>query len=161
MKVLAIDPGYERIGIAVLEKDKVEKLLYSDCFITKKELPFSERLFLVGKEVETTIKKYKPNAVALEKVFFNTNQKTASMISEVRGAIIFIAGSYNLPTFEYTPQKVKAAITGYGKGGKEQVTRMVKQLIFIEKTIQYDDEYDAIAVGLTCLASERIEPLSR
>lgn len=156
MRILAIDPGYERVGIAVLEKGNRDKLLYSDCFMTDKTLPFPKRLHLIGREAERIVRKYKPRAVALEKLYFNSNQKTASMVSEVRGAILFIAGNHGLSVFEYTPQKVKAAITGYGKGGKEQVMKMVRNLISLEKEIRYDDEYDAIAVGLTCLASERL-----
>lgn len=157
MIILAIDPGYERVGLAILEKKsrESEKLIYSNCFITERSLDFSNRLVLIGKETERIIKTYKPQALAIEKLFFHTNQKTAMRVSEVRGAIIFIASLRNLTIYEYTPQKIKAAITGYGKGGKEQVTAMVRNLIVIDKEIAYDDEYDAIAIGLTCLAVER------
>lgn len=157
MKVLAIDPGYERIGLAVLEKDSAgnEKLLYSDCFKTSRTLDFSNRLLLIGKEIERVIKKYKPNTLAIEKLYFNSNQKTAMMVSETRGVAVFVAGLHNVTIYEYTPQKIKAAITGYGKGEKKQVTAMVRNLIKIDKEIAYDDEYDAIAIGLTCMAIER------
>jgi crossover junction endodeoxyribonuclease RuvC len=159
MKIISIDPGYERVGIAVLEKASAghgaEKLIYSDCFKTDKGLPFLERLELVGQEIEKVIKKFKPNVFAIEKLFFNTNQKTATMVSEVRGALIYIALKNKLKVFEYTPLQIKVAVCGDGHGDKEQVVSMVKNLIEIEKEIKYDDEYDAIAVGLTCFASER------
>jgi len=159
MKVLSIDPGYERVGIAVLEKTSAgsggEELIYSECFKTSKELPFTQRLELVGNEVERVIKQYKPEAFAIEKLFFNTNQKTATNVSEVRGALIYIALKNKLKVFEYTPLQIKVAVAGDGHGDKEQVIAMVKNLIKIEKEIKYDDEYDAIAVGLTCSASER------
>jgi crossover junction endodeoxyribonuclease RuvC len=159
MTILSIDPGYERVGIAVLEKSSTgsggEELIYSDCFKTSKELPFIERLKLVGQEVERVIKEYKPEAFAIEKLFFNTNQKTATNVSEVRGAVIYIALKNKLKVFEYTPLQIKVAVAGDGHGDKEQVIAMVKNLIKIEKEIKYDDEYDAIAVGLTCFASER------
>jgi crossover junction endodeoxyribonuclease RuvC len=159
MTILSIDPGYERVGIAVLEKTSAgsggEELIYSECFKTSKELPFTQRLELVGNEVERVIKQYKPEAFAIEKLFFNTNQKTATNVSEVRGALIYIALKNKLKVFEYTPLQIKVAVAGDGHGDKEQVIAMVKNLIKIEKEIKYDDEYDAIAVGLTCSASER------
>ncbi|MBT3730346.1 crossover junction endodeoxyribonuclease RuvC [bacterium] len=159
MTILSIDPGYERVGIAILEKTSNgsggEELIYSDCFKTSKELSFIERLELVGQEVERVIEKYKPEGFAIEKLFFNTNQKTATNVSEVRGALIYIALKNKLKVFEYTPLQIKVAVAGDGHGDKEQVIAMVKNLIKIEKEIKYDDEYDAIAVGLTCSASER------
>lgn len=156
IKILSIDPGYERVGIAVVEKvGREEELIYSTCFKTSAEIPFTERLELIGSEVEKIIKKFEPKAFAIEKLFFNTNQKTATMVSEVRGALIYTALKNKLKVFEYTPLQIKVAVCGDGHGDKEQVIAMVKNLIQIEKEIKYDDEYDAIAVGLTCFASER------
>ncbi|MEK7652775.1 MAG: crossover junction endodeoxyribonuclease RuvC [Patescibacteria group bacterium] len=157
VKVLAIDPGYERVGIAVLERlpDKKEILLYSDCFKTSPKLSPEERLFLIGEEITKIIKKFKPISCALEKLFFNTNQKTVMMVSQVRGMIIYQAMLNKMSVFEYNPSEVKIAMTGYGRSTKYQITDMVKRLICIDKKILYDDEFDAIAVGLTCLASEK------
>lgn len=156
MKILSIDPGYERVGIAVIEKvDGKEILIYSNCFKTSAELSFEERLQLIGDEIERVIKKFKPKAFAIEKLFFNTNQKTATKVSEVRGALIYIALKNKLKVFEYTPLQIKVAVAGDGHGDKKQVIEMLKKLILIDKEIKYDDEYDAIAVGLTCFASER------
>ena len=159
MKVLAIDPGYERVGIAVLEKAKAgkEELLYSDCFKTSVKIPFHARLLAIGHEVERVLKTHSPEVFAIEKLFFNTNQKTGLLVSEVRGALLYIALQNNLSVYEYTPLQVKVAVAGDGHGDKKQVIRMVKNLIRIEKDIRYDDEFDAIAIGLTCLASVRSE----
>ena len=156
-RVLSIDPGYERLGIAVLEKKQKEKeiLLYSECFKTSSKLPFEERLLLIGTEVKKLFKEFKPDVCALEKLFFNTNQKTAMMVAQVRGAIIYEAKLNGIKVFEYGPSEIKIAITGYGKSSKYQITNMVKKLIKIDKKILYDDEFDAIAVGLTCFASEK------
>lgn len=158
MRVFAIDPGYERVGIAVLEKNSQNKeiLLYSDCFKTDPKLFFSERLCLIGKELERVIKKYTPTALAIEKLFFNTNQKTGLLVSEARGVMLYVAERNKLSIYEYTPLQIKIAVTGNGRGDKQQVIAMVKQLILIEKDIKYDDEFDAIAIGLTCIASERL-----
>lgn len=159
MKVLSIDPGYERVGIAVVEKSEIsrkkETLVYSDCFRTPPEQTFNERLTSIGKKVENIIKKYKPGTFAIEKLYWGNNQKTAMMVSEVRGMLLFIASSSGLTIYEYTPLQIKNAIAGDGRGDKKQIIAMLSRLIDIDKIIKYDDEYDAIAIGLTCLASER------
>ncbi len=156
MRVLSIDPGFGRLGIAVVEKETTgEKILYSNCLKTPANTPFHQRLLLIGKEIERLIKKYRPEHLAIEELFFNTNQKTAFQVSEVRGAIIYVALSNKVPVFEYTPLQIKVAVTGYGRSSKEQVTEMLKKIVFIKKTIETDDEFDAIAVGLTHTASWR------
>lgn len=158
MRVLAIDPGYERLGIAVIEKtsSKKEKLVYSNCFRTSAKEKFENRLLQIGNETERLIKEYSPRALAIERLYFNTNQKTAMNVAEVRGAIIYICKKYKLSIFEYTPLQIKNAVSGYGRSTKKQVAKMVPHLIEIHKEIKLDDEYDAIAIGLTCLASEHI-----
>ncbi|MCI0565859.1 crossover junction endodeoxyribonuclease RuvC [bacterium] len=154
MRVLAIDPGYGRLGVAVLEKKSGgESVLYSDCFTTDASLPFHDRLFAVGKEVERIIKEFSPEVCAVETIFFNTNQKTALRVSETRGVFCFVAKQHGLEFLEYTPLQIKIAVTGYGRATKEQVAIMIKKIVHIKKTRAHDDEYDAIAVGITCLAT--------
>jgi crossover junction endodeoxyribonuclease RuvC len=156
MRVLAIDPGYERVGLAVVEKiTGREMLISSECFQTPKKLPFEDRLFLIGQRASYYLETYVPDSLAIEKLFFNTNQKTALQVSEARGVMIYEAMRHQVPVFEYTPLQIKIAITGYGRGDKKQVVDMVEKLITIEKKIRFDDEYDAIAVGLTHIASFR------
>jgi crossover junction endodeoxyribonuclease RuvC len=157
MKILAIDPGFERVGIAVIEKTTTKKdtLIYSTCFKTSVKIPFPERLRNIGLEVEKVIKKYKPIALSIEKLYFTTNQKTVMGVSEARGTIIYVAAKNNLSIYEYTPPQIKVAVTGYGKASKEMVMSMVPKLIDIKDEINSDDELDAIAIGLTCLACER------
>ena len=161
MKIISIDPGYDRVGVAVLEKsDKTknkEELIYSDCLTTSSKKEFTERLRLIGEEIEEIIKKYKPEVMALESLFFNNNQKTVMLVSEAKGMIKYIALYNKLEVFEYTPLQIKIAVTGYGRGDKQQVTMMTKNLIKIDKEIKYDDEYDAIAVGLTYFACNPVK----
>ena len=159
MKFLGIDPGFERVGIAVVERNENSKeiLLYSNCFKTDSKLPFPERLLLIGQEIERVIKKNKPDALSIETLLFNTNQKTALMVSEARGIFIYEAQKNNLEIYEYTPLQIKNAITGYGRASKNQVDTMVRQLISIPKTTKQDDEIDAIAIALTGLASYKNE----
>ncbi len=154
MKILGIDPGYERLGIAILERNdgEKEKLIFSETFQTDKKIIFIERLFLVVTRIEEIIKIFKPEVLSIEKLFFNTNQKTATNVSEVRGAIIFTALKNKLLVAEYTPLEIKTAITGYGRSDKKQVTYMTSQLIKVDTKIKYDDEWDAIAVALTFFA---------
>jgi crossover junction endodeoxyribonuclease RuvC len=157
MRILAIDPGYERLGIAIIEKNPKEKevLVYSDCFKTDKKLSHHERLGFIGTEIDRVIKEFKPEALSMENLFFTTNQKTAIAVAEARGVILYEAAKNNLRVYEYGPGEIKVAVTGYGKSDKEQVIAMIPRLIKVEKAIKYDDEYDAIAVGLTCFAIER------
>ncbi|HVV38776.1 MAG TPA: crossover junction endodeoxyribonuclease RuvC [Candidatus Paceibacterota bacterium] len=156
MRVLAFDPGYERLGAAVLQKQNgKEILLYSDCIRTPGKLPFPERLKLLGAAVQVMIEEYKPTEVALEEVYFEKNAKTAMQIAEVRGMLTYIAASHGLVVHQYTPLEVKVAITGYGKSDKSGVAMMVPRLISLPQKKRLDDELDAIAVGLTCLASVR------
>ncbi|HPS21470.1 MAG TPA: crossover junction endodeoxyribonuclease RuvC [Candidatus Paceibacterota bacterium] len=158
MKILGIDPGYERLGIAILEKNKTdrrENLLFSECFKTSAKLEFSERILLIGERLEEIIKKYKPEVLSIETLFFTTNQKTAMHVAETRGVIIYLAKKYNLKIFEATPLQIKIATTGYGKATKDQVMKMVKMLIQVDKNKKSDDELDAIAITLTASAHLR------
>ena len=154
--MLAIDPGYGRCGIAVLEKAAGrDALLYSDCIETSSADTLNERIAAVAEAVVRVLYEYEPDCMAIEKLFFAKNQKTAMKVAEVRGALIHIMSERDIPVFEYAPSQVKSATTGSGAADKEQITRMVPLLIKIEKTIRYDDEYDAIALGLTHLASAK------
>ncbi len=157
MCIVAIDPGYERMGVAVLSRGEGNKhvLLFSDCWKTSPQIPFPERLHELGTRLEALVKKHKPQALALEKLYFETNQKTAMHVAEVRGMLMYIATRSSLRLYEYTPLQIKVAVTGYGKANKRELTKMIPLLIDLQTTPKHDDEYDAIAVGLTCLASIR------
>ena len=158
MKILGIDPGYERLGVAILEKnktDKKERVLFSECFKTSAKLAFPERLQLIGKEIKTIIKKYKPEILSIETLFLNTNQKTVMRVAEVRGVIIYEAIQAGLKIFEASPPQIKMATTGYGKANKEQIMKMVKILVEIDKNKASDDELDAIAIAITAFAHIR------
>jgi crossover junction endodeoxyribonuclease RuvC len=157
MRIISIDPGYERLGLAVIEKEKNKKevLIFSECFKTSAKLPHSERLTLIGNRIKEVIKKYKPEQLATEKLFFSGNQKTAMLVAEARGVILYSGTSSDLPVFEYTPNEVKIAITGYGRSEKRQIIDMVKKLIDVKKSKESDDEFDAIAIGLTHFAIQK------
>ena len=156
MKVLGIDPGYGRCGVAVVEKiDDKEILIYSDCIETSAKDDFTDRLTAVADGCARLIQKHAPDCIAMEKLFFSANQKTAMRVAEVRGALLNTATLASIPIFEYTPGQIKSAAGGFGGADKATVARMLHVLIKIDKKIKYDDEYDAIAVGITHLAVAR------
>ena len=157
LRVLAFDPGFERLGVAVIEKvSSKEKLIHSDCIRTSASLPFHERLGILGAAAEAIVEKYEPSMMALEDLYFAKNAKTAMKVAEVRGMLSYIAASYGLPLYQYTPLQVKIAVTGFGRSEKSAVALMVGRLLAISDKKRLDDEVDAIAVGLTCLASYRL-----
>ncbi len=155
MKIISLDPGYDRCGLSILERvnNGKEELIDSTCITTDKQDSFEKRLVGVVDEFHKWIKEYKPDICALENLFFAKNQKTAMRVAEARGALIFTACKLNVQIHEFTPKQVKVAVTGDGGATKQQVMLMVPKLINIEKEIKYDDEYDAIAVGLTASAT--------
>jgi len=153
MKVLALDPGYDRLGAAILERrDGKEIVLYSTCIMTEKTASLPDRLFQVGQVLETLHAEYRPDAVAIETLFFNKNQKTAIGVAQARGIILYLAKLHNCIVYEFGPQEIKVAVTGYGKSDKSAVIDMVQRLVPTAPKKAHDDEYDAIAVGITALA---------
>lgn len=161
MIVLAIDPGYERLGIAIVEKTKLKKecVLFSECFKTSAKLDFYERLLLIGDRISEIIIEHSPTALSIENLFISNNQKTAMRVSEVRGAIIYLAKKNGLTTFELTPLQVKSAITGNGKSSKNEMMKMVGLLTknTLKNKPVLDDEFDAIAIGLAYFAYNKLE----
>lgn len=149
--ILGIDPGYGRIGIAVLKKEKGrEVLIHSECFETEAKLEHSKRLLALGEKIKATIKKYKPNKIAIETLLWSKNKKTALQVAEARGVILLEAERSGVLIKEYNPNQIKLAVTGYGKSDKKQIINMIEKLIKLKPTKRHDDEYDAIAVALTC-----------
>jgi crossover junction endodeoxyribonuclease RuvC len=154
MRILGIDPGYERLGVAVLEKDRhgKEAVVFSECFKTSAKLEFAERLHLIGIEVNKIIGKYQPEVLAIETLFLNTNHKTVMQVAEARGVVIYEATCAGLKVFEASPPQIKIAVTGQGRASKEQIIKMVKILVKIDNSKKSDDELDAIAIALTAFA---------
>jgi crossover junction endodeoxyribonuclease RuvC len=157
MIILAIDPGYDRMGLAVIQKESGSKetLLFSTCVTTSKKDEHSNRLKTIKEAIESAIQEYSPTHLAIETLFFSTNRKTAMKVAESRGVIIVTGATHSLIIKEYSPAQIKIAITGHGGSDKKQMMNMVPKLISMPEKKALDDEYDAIAVGLTCAAIER------
>jgi crossover junction endodeoxyribonuclease RuvC len=153
MRVISVDPGYDRIGVAVLEYvDGKEKLIHSSCIQTNKSQSLLDRLQDTGLQFSSLLQAHSPDTLGIETLFFNTNQKTVIGVAQARGIIIYLAQIANCKVYEFGPQEIKVAVTGYGKSDKHAVIDMVLRLMPDAPKKALDDEYDAIAVGITCLA---------
>jgi len=150
MTILGIDPGYARVGWAVIEVQSSKfKVQSCGCIETSKEMASQERLVDVYQQVCALIKKYQPDVLAIEELFFTTNAKTAFKVGEARGVITLAGAMQKIPVFSYTPLQIKIAVTGYGHADKSQVGRMIKAILKLKELPKLDDTVDAIAVALT------------
>lgn len=153
---LGLDPGYDRCGVAVLEKNvHGEQVLYSGCIETDRTDEFELRLKQVYEEIGALIATYTPTVFALETLFLTKNQKTAMRVAEVRGVLLLLAALNKLTVVQFSPPQVKRAICGDGSADKRQIIRMVPQIVSLPHTPTHDDEYDAVAVALTASAIYR------
>jgi crossover junction endodeoxyribonuclease RuvC len=148
--ILGIDPGIGRTGYAFLEKKGNENqvLLAYGCITTPTKTEIYIRLNKLYDDLTKLIKKYKPDTMAVEKLFFNTNAKTATMVGQAMGTIFLAGAKANLKIYELTPLQVKVALTGYGRADKTQVQKMVVTLLDLKIKPTPDDAADAIAVAL-------------
>ena len=151
MVILGIDPGYGIVGYGIIEKDKKGKCSMIDYGAIKTPTyeTFPVRLAIIDESIKNLIEKYKPDAVAVEELFFNTNITTGIKVAEARGVIVCASVQKCSDLFEYTPAQIKLAITGTGKAEKRQVQYMTKMLLNLKETPKPDDAADALAVALT------------
>lgn len=162
MRILGIDPGIARTGWAVIEgnNSKVKAIAYG-CIETEASRDTSKRLAVIHKEILSIIKKYSPETLAIEELFFNTNAKTAFVVGQARGVILQAAEQKLIPNCIYTPLQVKIAITGYGRAEKDQVAKMVKILLNLKEMPKLDDTSDALAVAITHVFSYKQSLLTK
>jgi len=161
MKILGIDPGYDRLGVAVIEKTSKSKdvVLFSDCITTSAKESIYDRFKKIGLQICQILDTHKPDALSIETLFITKNQKTAMRVSEVRGIIIYEALRRDIPVFEYSPMEIKMAVTSDGTSDKNRMMKMIPLLVDLLKISKkaLDDEYDAIAVALTHSANARFK----
>ena len=149
MIVLGIDPGVATVGFGVIsEKGGVPKPKRYGVISTPAGMRLALRLKQINRDVSELIETFKPDAIAVEELFFNTNQKTAVAVAHGRAAIILAGEEYGIPMYEYTPLQVKKAVAGYGRASKTQVMEMVKRLLALEKIPKPDDAADALAIAI-------------
>lgn len=152
MRILAIDPGFDRLGMAIVEGTASKPVvLWSDCVQPPKGLK-EERLAAVHAAIGRAAKEYAPDIFALETLYFSTNKKTALGVAEARGAALSAASEAGLSVREYAPGTIKVAVTGNGRADKKAIAKMVPLLVSLPPRKRLDDELDAIAVGITALS---------
>lgn len=157
--ILGIDPGFGRLGIAIIElndnlKPK-EVVLFSECFTTSKDGPIQNRLAQIYEHITKIIQKYKPTVVAIEKIFFTVNQKTVIDVAQSRGVVLSAVGKEDLKIIELSPTVIKQSVTGYGRATKQDIIKMIPKLIALPTSSLQDDEIDAIAVALSAIGQIR------
>ena len=161
MYILGIDPGLAIVGWGVVEyKDNKFSTLGYGAITTPAGIDVEQRLLQIYDGVDGVIKKYKPDEIAIEELFFNTNQKTAIAVAEARGVIMLCGIQNKIPLYEYTPLQVKQAVVGYGRAEKKQVMDMVRRLLNLSAAPKPDDAADAVAIAL-CHARSATSLLQR
>lgn len=149
MIIAGFDPGFAITGYGVVSYTGNKfQILDAGVFRTEADLELSERLLILNNCLEELISKYKPDAAAVEELFFNTNVKTAIKVGHARGVVLLAAAKAGISVYEYTPLQVKQAVVGYGRARKEQVQQMVKVILNLENIPKPDDAADALAVAI-------------
>lgn len=150
MRILGIDPGYAIVGFGVVEYESARfSLVDMGAITTPAEMPFEARLKAIYLDMCELIKTYAPQEMAIEKLFFNTNQKTAIDVAQARGVTLLPAIMQGIPIFEYTPLQVKSSIVGYGRAEKKQVQEMTRNMLHLKEVPKPDDTADAVALAIT------------
>lgn len=161
MVILGIDPGYAIVGFGVLRSERgAPSLLACGAINTPAGLPLSKRLLQIADDLDELIRKFKPDAMAVERLYFGNNVTTGIGVAQARGVILVTAERQGIPIYEYDPSQVKMAVVGYGKAEKRQVMDMTKRLLNLKAVPKPDDAADAVAIAL-CHARSSTSLLNR
>lgn len=155
MRIIGIDPGFERTGFAILELEKNGKITVLDCgqIFTDKALPFARRLQDLSEDLKTILTQWKPIAAGVENIFFSKNTKTAIKVSHARGVMLELLEEHGVPIFEFNPNQIKMTAAGHGHATKQDVKKMIQYTLGI--SLKNDDTADAIACGICLLTMHR------
>ena len=160
-RILGIDPGYATIGFGLIASQGMQQqLLHYGAITTPAGLAFSKRLNLLYDDMTQLLRELRPEAVAVEELFFNTNVTTGIQVAHGRGVILLAVEKSGIPLYEYTPSQVKQAVVGYGKAEKHQVMDMTRRLLHLNQIPRPDDAADALALAL-CHARSSTSLLSQ
>ncbi|HCR74354.1 MAG TPA: crossover junction endodeoxyribonuclease RuvC [Ruminococcus sp.] len=149
MRIIGIDPGYAIVGFGVLDYDgyKFKPIEYG-AVTTEAGMNFPQRLKCIYEDINFILDRFRPDFMAIETLFFTTNQKTAINVAQARGIVVLAAALRNMPVFEYTPLQVKQAVVGYGKAQKNQVMDMTRRILGLAEIPKPDDAADALAIAI-------------
>ncbi len=149
MIVLGIDPGTARLGYGVVAREgSALSMVGYGCLETTNDRPLEQRLLIIHAGLTELVLEHRPEAVGVERLFFNKNVQTAFAVGQARGVVLLVAAQFGLPVLEYGPHEVKLAVTGYGRAPKEQVQRMVQLVLSMAELPRPDDAADALAVAV-------------
>ena len=149
MRILGIDPGYAIVGVGCIDYEGNHfKTVEYGAITTEAGEDMSDRLKAIYDELSEMIERVKPDAVAIEELFFQNNQKTAINVAQARGVLVLVAKNHDIPVFEYTPLQVKQAVVGYGRAEKKQVQQMTKAILGLSQVPKPDDTADALAIAV-------------
>ncbi len=160
MLVLGIDPGTALCGYGFVrsEQDEMSLVAYG-AVATPANSPLPGRLLQIFTELSALVEQYRPDAAAVEKLFFAKNSRTALAVGHARGVALLVAAQAKLPVGEYTPNEVKQAIVGYGGADKNQMQQMVKMLLHLDFVPEPDDAADAVAIAICHIQSSHLQQL--
>lgn len=149
MVIFGIDPGYAIVGCGVVRYERGNfSLIGYGAVTTSKDMPFNKRLKKIYDDLSELLLRFKPDAVSMERLYFNTNQKTAIDVAQARGVAVLAVENAGIPLYEYTPLQVKRSIVGYGRAEKIQVQNMTKMFLKLDKIPKPDDAADALALAV-------------
>ena len=149
MRILGIDPGYAIVGWGVLDYigNKFSVVDFGS-IQTSADMDFNDRLLTIYDELDSIIKRTKPQYLSIEKIFYNSNAKTAINVTQARGVLLLCSIKNNLEIFEYTPLQVKQSVVGYGRAEKKQIQEMTKIILNLRQIPKPDDTADALAMAI-------------
>ena len=149
IRILGIDPGYAIVGFGLLDYDgyRFDTIEYG-AVLTEAGTVFTDRLLAIHEDFEYIFDKFRPDCVAVERLYFTTNQKTAIDVAQARGVTLLSAAKRKVPVSEYTPLQVKSSVTGYGKAEKKQVMEMTRSILGLAQIPKPDDAADALAIAI-------------
>lgn len=162
MIIIGVDPGTARLGYGVIEKTSGKRmiLIESDTLITTPSLSTQDRLNFLYNRLSKVVIDHKPDVMVIERLFFNTNAKTAMSVGQARGIIMLVAARKKLDIYEYTALQAKKCLTGYGRADKKQMQQAVMERLGLKKIVKSDDANDGVAMAL-CFVENDFDPLSK
>ncbi len=150
MTILGIDPGYAIVGFGLIRPEAGHLIpIEYGAIVTDAEREFPDRLQIIYNSMTQLFDRHRPDAMSIEKLYFNSNKTTAIGVAEARGVIVLAAAQHRVPVFEYTPLQVKNAVTGYGRAEKPQVMEMTRRMLCLRQVPRPDDTADALALAIT------------
>lgn len=159
MRILGIDPGTAITGFGVIDSGNELTLVEADAILTAAGTPLPERLLIIYDQLSAVIARHRPDAVAVEELFFSKNVRTAMSVGQARGVVLLTAAQAGLPIYHYKPAEVKQAVAGYGGADKTQIQEMVRLLLDLDTVFKPDDIADAVAIAICHAHAAHLENL--